>query len=459
MVVSLMNPFISLVARSAASLRGWTASVLVLALAACSPSAPETDLPTRVYVLGLDAISHEMVEELVEARQLPNFARVLREGAHTTLQSPDPLEPTQLWTTALTGKRPSTHKVVGEYIALPGSGLTARTPSSARDTQNLLQIVGSLGHSVLSVGLPGTWPAEVVNGSVVANGYRPHRWTTASEHSFDIASTGMTTYPPELMEEIGDLIHGVDEVAREDVSRFFVFNEREFQMLYDKPLGSIRTHDNPPRDFALTLQSDRSNLAIARRLSERYRPRLVITDLELASAVSPTFWYFARPQVYDTPQDSRRRLGRAVPETYRWIDEQIGGVMEQLPEGSTLVLVAPSGFGNGERTNNEGEAVTIPVHTSQGHLWMWGRGIARGAQGEVGRVEDLTPTVLALLDLDVGADMDGSVLVELLDREYLAAHPLSTIESHDLEWDREQRYLRSGAPDSDGDSNLSEEQP
>jgi len=231
-------------------------------------------------------------------------------------------------------------------------------------------------------------------------------------------------------------------------------------MLYDSPLGSIRTHDNPPRDFALTLQSDRSNIAITERLAERYHSRLVLTDLELASAVSPTFWYFARPAIYDTPQDSQRRLGKAVPETYRFLDARIGEMLELVGKDGALLVVAPSGFGDGSRTTEEGEPVTVPVFTSRGHLWFVGRGAARGVHGSDGSLEDLAPTVLALLDLDIGDDMEGRVLRELFDPAYLAAHPVSTTESYDRGWDLSTRYPQVAPPDSDANSEIGdEEQP
>ncbi len=423
--------------------------LLIGVISACSRSVDRTQLPSQIFVLGVDAFSPELVQELAGEGKLPHFARLLEEGAFAPLRAEDPLKPSQLWTTALTGKGPATHRVVGEYIVLPRDGTHARTPSSARTTQTVMQIVGSQGHTVASVGLPGTWPAEVVNGFVVANGYRPHRWTEASEHDFDLESVGLTTYPPYLADEIQDLVHGVDELPREDVARFFVFNEREFEMLYDSPLGSLHQRDNPPRDFALTLQADRTNLAVARRLAERYRPRLVITDLELPAAVEPTFWYFMEPDRYSTPRDSQRRLGHAVLEVYRWVDEQVGALLEILPSGSTLVVVAPSGFGDGSKLDPEGKEVPAPVLTAEGGIWMWGQGVVPGGRADAGNLADLTPTLLALLDLDVGGDMDGSVLRSLLDPLFVEAHPISTVESWDEDWDQEHRFPDVAKPRTD----------
>ena len=48
----------------------------------------------------------------------------------------------------------------------------------------------------------------------------------------------------------------------------------------------------------------------------------------------------------------------------------------------------------------------------------------------LGSVNDLTPTILALLDLPAGRDMDGRVLTEMIAKPYLQAHPVRYVETH-----------------------------
>lgn len=420
------------------------ASLLLSSLAgllACGEPAPPTEPPGRVLLVGIEGLSAELVQSMVDDGELPHFARLLEEGAFARLTAPRPLEPMQLWTTALTGKRPSTHRVVGEMVRLPGSGRTTRTPSSQRQTRNLFQIAGEAGRTVAAVGFPGTWPAEVVNGHVAANGWTPHRWTETVEHDFDMDQAPLAFYPPQLEAELEPYQRSVEELERETVSRFFTFNETEFEMLYDRPLGSIFRHENPPRDFALTLQSDRSNLDAVEHLIERYHPRLAAVHLQLPAAVQPTWWYFFRGDRYDLPRDSRRRLGEAVPETYRWIDEQVGRLWEGLGENDALVVVSPLGFGDVPTPPDEnGESQLAPGPTDDGALWIVAPMVKAGARARSAEVDDLTPTLLAIMDVDVGGDMDGRVLRELLRPEFLDARPVTMTESHDLEWDESRRY-------------------
>ncbi|MEJ2207813.1 MAG: alkaline phosphatase family protein [Anaerolineae bacterium] len=63
------------------------------------------------------------------------------------------------------------------------------------------------------------------------------------------------------------------------------------------------------------------------------------------------------------------------------------------------------------------------VHTMDGILIARGPGIRRGASIAGSQIGDLAPTILYLAGLPVPTSMDGRVLEEILEPEYLAAHP------------------------------------
>jgi hypothetical protein len=60
-----------------------------------------------------------------------------------------------------------------------------------------------------------------------------------------------------------------------------------------------------------------------------------------------------------------------------------------------------------------------------------GDGIRPGALLQQASVLDVAPTILYLMGLPVGRDMEGRVLTEMLDEEFTRAHPLSFISSYD----------------------------
>ncbi|MBW2723761.1 MAG: hypothetical protein JRE71_05190 [Deltaproteobacteria bacterium] len=65
----------------------------------------------------------------------------------------------------------------------------------------------------------------------------------------------------------------------------------------------------------------------------------------------------------------------------------------------------------------------------------------------LGSVVDVTPTLLALMGLPLGDDMDGRVLSSVVDEGFLSRRPLRSVATHDTEALRATRAaLSPGAP-------------
>jgi hypothetical protein len=71
------------------------------------------------------------------------------------------------------------------------------------------------------------------------------------------------------------------------------------------------------------------------------------------------------------------------------------------------------------------------AHQPEGVVIMAGPGIKHGYKLREAHLADITPTMLALLKVPVGRDMDGKVLVEALEESFLRAHPVLYIDSYD----------------------------
>jgi predicted AlkP superfamily phosphohydrolase/phosphomutase len=64
------------------------------------------------------------------------------------------------------------------------------------------------------------------------------------------------------------------------------------------------------------------------------------------------------------------------------------------------------------------------THRMDGVFALWGEGIKAGFEAEGATIEDMAPTVLYMLGLPVPRDMDGRVLTELMDEEFVASRPV-----------------------------------
>ncbi len=65
----------------------------------------------RVFILGLDAMSPKIVENFVKEGVLPNFAKLMKEGAFSKALPAIPAQTPENWTTIATGAWPGTHGI------------------------------------------------------------------------------------------------------------------------------------------------------------------------------------------------------------------------------------------------------------------------------------------------------------------------------------------------------------
>jgi predicted AlkP superfamily phosphohydrolase/phosphomutase len=71
------------------------------------------------------------------------------------------------------------------------------------------------------------------------------------------------------------------------------------------------------------------------------------------------------------------------------------------------------------------------THRPYGIFHIQGEGIKEGGELDAAEIVDVAPTLLYLLDQPVPSDMDGKVLEDAISPEYLAEHPIRTIEPDD----------------------------
>jgi len=113
------------------------------------------------------------------------------------------------------------------------------------------------------------------------------------------------------------------------------------------------------------------------------------------------------------------------------LDGQLGELLAVAPPDALVVLVSPYGMsppssyerlrrliGIGDTWRSSGD------QCRDGLLMLMGRDIGGGRQYQDIGLADVVPTVCYLLELPVAQYMEGSVLVEGVDADYLSAHPL-----------------------------------
>ena len=124
----------------------------------------------RVFVVGLDAATFDLILPWVEAGVLPTLKRLMDEGARAPLRSTLPALTPPGWTSAATGRNPGKHNVFNFYRGRAG----------------------------------GLQPAPVTPGDLRS----PRVWDIAAQHGLRSVVLRMPlTYPPQ--ESVGVMVSGI----------------------------------------------------------------------------------------------------------------------------------------------------------------------------------------------------------------------------------------------------------
>jgi hypothetical protein len=117
------------------------------------------------------------------------------------------------------------------------------------------------------------------------------------------------------------------------------------------------------------------------------------------------------------------------------LDEQVASLIDTAGPEALIAIVSPYGlappnswerlrrtigFGSSWRTSAE--------DCPDGAVLLIGQGVPGGQRFAGARMADLAPTLCYLLELPVAQYMEGRVVVEALDRDFLATHPLRVVD-------------------------------
>ncbi len=387
----------------------------------------------RVILLAIDGASLDFVSPAAADGRLPNFGRLLDAGATLHLATLRPTQPGPVLAAMATGKLPSRNGVrsAATFTAANGSnaeidllpdfcfahglvsaGLLTESMQNADSLRALplWSILGQAGLASTIVRWPLTFPARPLLGSLVTDQY--HR---ASEIALALDEPGLT-YPTELAEELRS---DPGDVASAETSRPSVVPGAGF-----------------PGDAPLAL--DRQYIAIADRLEARSPAPLLVLRLQGLDTVSHYYLRQAIPRAFgDVSDEERRMYGQVLEQYYRFVDAEIGRLLDRLGPNDLLLVVSPFGMeplSPAKRLleHTLGNAALSGSHerAPDGFLMAFGGPVKQGRLPR-GAVVDVTPTVLYFLGRPVGRDMDGFARTDLFTREFTATRPIVYIPTYE----------------------------
>ncbi|HEX5759197.1 MAG TPA: alkaline phosphatase family protein [Thermoanaerobaculia bacterium] len=394
--------------------------ILACLLAACheappapGPSAvprlPELAAASRpgrpVLFVGLDGADWQLLDRYLARGGMPNLARLAREGRTGVLRTRQPPLSPLLWTTMMTGVGPLEHRILDFTRRDPATGAESPIGAAERRAPAVWNMASWAGRTVAVFGLWATWPAEPVNGLLVAD--RLASFTAPAG-----APPAGVAFPPARGPWARAALAAAErEVDFAALRAYLPWLDRA---AYEEAAGHPDPYAQPAAALRRILVETRAWHRLASGWIGEERPDLALVYLQGTDTIGHVFAPFAPPRQPAVSPDDFARWSR-VPERYFAEVDRLLGDYRRLAEraGAVLVLASDHGFlwgeGRPEGLASAAAATAGRWHREEGVYVLWGPGIQAGDR-ETGSIDQVCATLLALLGLPPGKGLAGPPL-------------------------------------------------
>lgn len=272
---------------------------------------------SRVFIVGWDGATFDLIRPWVADGKLPNIARLLKTGAHGLLRSTMPPMTFPAWSSFMTGKNPGKHGIYDFTRQRLGSYELEFVNGGQRRAASFWQILSEAGKEVISISVPCTFPPEPVNGVMISGFDAPGLGGKGST----VDARGV--YPPELVTELEE------RVGKHPIGSF--------------PISEIN-RGRPDLAVEAILKTIRQKAATTRYLMTTRPWDCLMILFGESDGVGHHFWKYCDP---NSPQFTSNPPGQqdSILKVYQELDRQLGELQRLLPEDTTLLMMSDHGFG------------------------------------------------------------------------------------------------------------------
>ncbi|MFN2589521.1 MAG: alkaline phosphatase family protein [Actinomycetota bacterium] len=260
----------------------------------------------RVAVIGLDCATPQLLFDRM-ADEIPNINALLQRSMHGDLASITPPITIPAWACAMSGKTPGQLAIYGMRNRKDTTydGLSIATSLAVKEPQ-VWDLLGRQGKKSLLIGVPPGFPPTPLEGWRLSCFLTP-----PSADSF--------TYPTELGSEVSDILGGDEYIF--DIPNF---REQGFDHVHDQ------LYKMTERRFRL-----------ASRLVKT-KPWDFFMLVEMATdRLHHVFWHHFDPA--HPKYDAGNKFETAFQDYYRFLDEQVGQLLDALPDDCVTILMSDHG--------------------------------------------------------------------------------------------------------------------
>ena len=263
----------------------------------------------KIFVIGLDGATFDVILPLVKRNELPNFKRLMDNGAWGELESTIPPLSGPAWTSFMTGMKPVNHGIFDFIIKKPGSYETFYINSTHIKARPFWDILGDYGLKVGIINIMVTYPPHPVNGFLITGGLTP------SSRNF--------TYPKSLANEIIE----------------------KFGYYPILPVGGLTTSERDEEKFVKTFfSSEEKRMNIARYLMNNKYWDFFVVMFEASDPLQHVLWKYLKKEDYPCNLNQKDYVKYAIPNYYKKIDVFLGEMLDRFGKEVNICVLSDHGF-------------------------------------------------------------------------------------------------------------------
>jgi predicted AlkP superfamily phosphohydrolase/phosphomutase/thioredoxin-like negative regulator of GroEL len=357
----------------------------------------------KILLIGWDAADWKIINPLLDAGLMPSLESLINKGVMGDIATLDPVLSPILWTSIATGKLGDKHGILNFVEPVPEKTDLRPVTSTSRKCKAFWNI---LTENNLRSNIIGWWPsnpAEPINGVMVSNLFQK----VTAEHPEDWKVSEGSVHPASLSDTLGEYRVHPKELTAEHLLPF-VPRISEIDQETDKNLGIIGKN----------LAECASVHSAATWLMEHEPWDVTAVYFDTIDHLCHGFIKYHPPLLPGVDEKKFALYKNVVNGIYRFHDMMLERYIQLAGEDTTIIIVSDHGFHSDhlrpKRLPTEPMAPALE-HRQFGMLCMAGPGIRKDERIYGASLLDIAPTMLAMLGLPVGKDMDGKVLAQAFD--------------------------------------------
>ena len=361
-------------------------------------------LTEKILLIGWDAADWKIITPLMDAGEMPNLARFVDRGVMGNLSTLKPVLSPMLWTSIATGKRAHKHGIHGFSEPDPDSGAVRPISNLSRKCRALWNMLQTQGKKSNVVGWWPSNPVEPIDGVMVSNLFHKVERSKKGRKPMPLGSV----HPPRLESNLEKVRIAPWEIGPE-MLQTFVPNAASVDQDKDKRLVSI----------AKILAECATVHAAATAIMQLEPWDFMGVYFDAIDHFCHGFMRYHPPRLDWVNENDFELYKDVVNSGYRFHDLMLGAYMDLAGDDTTIIIVSDHGFHPDHLRPRElpnEPAGAAEEHRPYGMIAACGPGIKKDELVFGASLLDVTPTILALLGLPVGRDMDGKALVNMFEQ-------------------------------------------